>query len=247
MRTACAVVVLLAVLGMSGCVKPLPRYRAMEPEAALEVIRQRDGAISCISAEGTVLLSDSEGSSVTLDAAIVAKWPGYLRIRAWKFGQPAFDLTCTPEGLWVFVPDEARRRMGEKADFKISGDQLRRVWGLIGAEFFKGRYELASPKPDSLVVSRTAEGMDGVIIECDIDTRTLTVRSYRFLDNAQHVRQSLKLESYRVIGEGPMVWPRLIAADGESGKITIQIREPEVNGEIPPGAFVPPRRATKQP
>ncbi len=241
--------VLSALLPLSACMKPLPRYPSMEASKAVEVMRARDGAIQTISAEGTVLLSNSDGSSVTLDAAIVARWPGFLRIRAWKFGQPAFDVTCTPEGLWIYLPEDARKRAGGAADLTVTADQFRRVWGLLGPAFLAGETQATYPDPRTLVLRRAMdpETSSETLVECEVDAETLTVRSYRFIDPGGRTRQSLSLSSYRLIEPGPLLWPRVITADGDSGRINIRLREPEINGDIPVGAFEPPRRAAKQP
>lgn len=238
----------LCSLMLPACVKPLPRYPSMDASHAIEVMRSRDGGIRTMSAEGTVLLSNADGSSVTLDAAIVARWPGFLRVRAWKFGQPAFDLTCTPDGLWIYIPEEARARMGAKADLTVTADQFRRVWSLMGPEFLQGEYQATTPSAALLLLRRAMDPdkQAGVIVECEIDTGTLTIRNYRFVTPDGRTRQSLTLDSYRLIEPGPIVWPRVITADGDSGRITIRLREPDFNTELPPAAFVPPRRATKQ-
>ena len=40
---------------------------------------------------------------------MVAELPERLRIRAWKLGQPVFDLTLDGKEAWIFVPDRSRR------------------------------------------------------------------------------------------------------------------------------------------
>jgi hypothetical protein len=243
-------VVVIAAVVLGACAAPLPVYPEMEPEAALATMRVRDGAVRSMTTTATVTIRDAQASSVSLDAVIVAKWPDHLRLRAWKFGSAAFDLTFTPEGLWVYVPDEAQRRAGGSPGFEVTADQFRRVWALIGPRAMEGA--VARETDDSLVAVHPLDpgSSDGGSVEFDIDKRTLTVHECRFVDPTGSTRHTLRLDSYRVFSDdtaGKIVWPTRITATGEHGHMSIRLGTPEFNAEPAPEAFAPPRRATKQP
>jgi hypothetical protein len=241
---------ILVVALLGGCAAPLPKYPAMEPAAALATMRARDSALRSMQSECDLTLTDASGSSVSFDAAIVADWPDKLRLRAWKFGHAAFDLTYTPEGLWMYIPEEARRRAGDKANFSVTADQFGRVWRMLGPGALGGA-EVAAQTERMLTVRKAMSGTsnDQGVLECDIDRETLTVRAYRFVDPEGKLRQTLLMSSYRVYGEPekPLVWPVRITAEGEGGKISVRVMDPEFNGELPPAAFTAPGRAVKQP
>jgi len=242
-------IVLMAFL--ASCAAPLPTYPPMEPDAAIQVMRERDGLVKTVQSSCEVTLRDKEGSSVSFDAAIVAAWPDRLRLRAWKFGSPAFDVTFTPEGLWVFMPEEARRRAGGKAEsFGVTAEQFGKVWKLMGPRAMEDTREVER-RPDSAASFTVARafGDQGGKLEFDIDRATLTVGTCRFIDGDGVVRQTLTMDRYRVVklGEATIVWPMRIAAEGEGGRIVVRLRGPEFNEEPTEEAFVPPRRATKQP
>jgi hypothetical protein len=245
--SARAAVIVLAGVALVGCATPLPRYPEMDPGAALEAIRARDGTVKTMSSTATVTMTDDRGSSVSFDAAIVAAWPDRLRLRAWKFGTAAFDLTLTPEGLWIYVPEEARQRAGDRTDFGVTADQFRRVWQLVGPEALQNATATVRSGAELLAV-RPMES--GGRVEFDIDRATLTVRACRFIDDSGAVRQTLVVEGYRVLEDqhaGAIVWPTRLSASGEQGKISIRLGVPEFNTEPQAEAFIPPRRATKQP
>jgi hypothetical protein len=228
---------------MSACTAPLPQYPSMEPAAAMEVMRAREGAVRSMMSTATVTVRDAEGSGISFDAAIVAQWPDNLRLRAWKFGSAAFDLTFTPEGLWVYVPEEARRRAGDRAEFEVSAEQFRRMWQLLGPNALQGA--TASETSSGLVAVRSMDS--GGRVEFEIDSRTLTVRRCRFFDDEGIERATLTMESYRAFERDAIVWPMRIVASGGQGRFSIRMGTPEFNSELPAEAFSPPRRATKQP
>ncbi len=250
--TRSAAIAVSAVL--SACAAPLPTYPPMEPAAALDTLRERDAKIGTMTSTATVTLRDEKGSSVSFDAAIVAKWPDHLRLRAWKLGHAAFDLTFTPEGLWVYLPEEAKEKMADHGGFAVTGEQFGRVWGLFGPRALEGATVDAGSWAGSIVARRAIgeRSAGGGTVVYDIDQTTLTVRVCTFRDAAGAVRQTLRLEDYRVFGGGPggrekTVWPTRMVAEGDQGRVTIRLGTPEFNAEPAPEAFVPPRRATKQP
>src|ERR1043165_699932 len=238
---------MLALL-LGGCAAPLPKYPPMDARESLEVMRTRDSAIRSVQSECDLSLKDATGSSVSFDAAIVAEWPDRLRLRAWKFGHAAFDLTFTPDGLWMYIPDEARKHAGPNARFDLTAEQFGRVWNMIGPAALAGA-DVAESTATTLRASRPVDASGHAKLEFDIDRATLTVTEYRFIDVEGRVRESLKMGNYRLFksGESEVVWPGRIAAEGESGRIFVRFIDPEFNAALPEGAFTPPARATKQP
>jgi hypothetical protein len=240
---------LLAATSLVGCAARLPQYPPMEPAQALETMRARDATVRTIMAPATVTMRDPDGASISFDAAIVARWPDHLRLRAWKFGAAAFDLTFTPEGLWVYIPDDARRRAGEHADFRLTADQFGRIWQLIGPRAMEGASATSNDSATSSRLLVTRPLAPSGHIEFDIDRATLTIRQCRFIDDSGSVRQTLTLGGYRLFNDqaGDIVWPMRVEATGTQGAVSIRLGTPEFNTEPPADAFTPPRRATKQP
>lgn len=241
------------LLAASGCYTPLPTYPAMAPAAALATMAKRDASILSVRSPCDLTLTNAAGSSVAFEAVIIAEWPDRLRLRAWKFGQPAFDLTFTREGLWLYMPEEARKRAGDSMKFSVTADQFRRVWTLLDPRALLSPHLEPSARDDGKTVffrrAIDTEHPDQGSLECDIDAETLTIREYRFKDNEGKLRQTLRLRTYRVLNSdsGSVVWPTEIEADGDSGKIVIRMGSTEFNPDLGPEVFQPPKRAVKQP
>ena len=94
----------------------LPTYGRLDHAAALRVLAERAQSVRSVSAQAALTLTRADGQSVQLDGAVAMAPPGRVRLRAWKFNQAVFDLTLTPEGLWVLTPDDPGR-----LDFSFSG------------------------------------------------------------------------------------------------------------------------------
>ena len=87
--------------------------------------------------------------------------------------------------------------------------------------------------------------MQGQRIVCDVQRATLTPRRYSVFDSDGVVRFTLTLDRYAMIGDIP--WPVHLTAKSEGGVIAIELKGPELNGDLAPNAFVPPRKAEKIP
>ena len=57
--------------------------------------------------------------------------------------------------------------------------------------------------------------------------------------------ENLRKAGVRYADFNGIAWPQRIQAVGPSGRITIDLSEIEINGELPPAAFRPPARAVK--
>jgi hypothetical protein len=233
------------LLAAAGCVhKPrtstLPTYPDLDDAEALKVLAGRATAVRTLSAQCRLTLTRPDGQSVRLDGALVMQPPARLRLRAWKFNQAVFDLTLTPDGLWVMAPGDADRR--EKVlPASISAAQFGREWAMLNGGFFL--------EPD-LVVAGDRQWLDvrrrlgdGRTILCRVERRTLTARRYEMRDASGKVWFRLALSGYEMVAGVP--WPTALAARSGDGRIDVRMQDVELNQELPPNAFRPPRRAEK--
>jgi hypothetical protein len=83
----------------------------------------------------------------------------------------------------------------------------------------------------------------GQIMAAEIERSTLIVRHYRLMNPAGAAHFELALNHYRLFNGLP--WPTHLFARSDTGTIDVELRDVELNTELPPGAFVPPRRAEK--
>jgi outer membrane lipoprotein-sorting protein len=230
----------------AGCArKPpptdLPTYAGLGDAAALKVLAERAAAVKALSAECRLTLTRPDGQSVRLDGAVVMQPPDRLRLRAWKFNQAVFDLTLTPDGLWVMTPgDEARREKVMPAS--LGAAQFGREWAILNGAFFLERDLIAGGDRRWLDVRRRLG--DGRTILCRVDRRTLTPRRYEMRDASGDVRFRLALSDYRVVSGIP--WPMALAARSGDGRIDVRMKGVELNQELAASAFRPPRRAEKR-
>jgi hypothetical protein len=237
----------LAALMVGGCAtrpKPasdLPTFGDVDRATALHVLDERARAVKSVSARSVLTLTRPDGQTVRLDGAVVMAPPDRLRLRAWKFNQAVFDLTLTPDGLWVVTPDDPSRRQ-KVLPASLSAAQLGREWALLSGSFFGDPGLTVRDAGDRLVVSRSLD--DGRTVMCDVDRGTLTPRRYRMFDPAGRARFTLTLGDYGVFNG--IAWPTRLDARSGEGRIGIRLDDVELNGELAPNAFKPPRRAEKQ-
>jgi outer membrane lipoprotein-sorting protein len=220
----------------------LPVFGEVDHATALRVLDERARAVKSLSARSVLTLTRPDGQTVRLDGAVVMAPPDRLRLRAWKFNQAIFDLTLTPDGLWVVTPDDPSRR--EKVlPASLGAAQLGREWALLSGSFFGDPGLAVRDDRDKLLVSKSLE--DGRSVVCDVDRRTLTPRRYRMFDPAGRARFTLTLGDYGVFNG--VAFPTRLDARSDEGRIGIRLNDVELNGELAPNAFKPPRRAEKQP
>jgi outer membrane lipoprotein-sorting protein len=232
------------LLAATGCAahqpSPLPTYHGLSDAAALRVLAERAGSVKTLSGRCDLALTRADGQSVQLDGAIAMAPPDRLRLRAWKFGQAVFDLTLTPEGLWVMAPEDAGRR--EKVlPASLSAAQFGREWAMLNGGFFLQGDLSTGGDAKWLDVRRRVE--DGRTILCRVDRATLTPRHYEMRDPQGTVRLRLALSNYQLVGGTP--WPMKLNARSGDGRIEIRMKGVELNDDLPPNAFRPPRRAEK--
>ena len=219
---------------------PLPTYHGLDDAAALKVLADRAEAVKTLSAECGLTLTRPDGQSVQLDGAVAMAPPDRLRLRAWKFGQAVFDLTLTPDGLWVLTPDDPGRKQ-KVLPATVSAAQIGREWAMLNGRFFVQSGLVAGGDAKWLSVRRQME--DGRTVVCRVDRATLTPRDYEMRDPQGQVRFRFGLSEYRLVNGVPIATK--LAARSPDGNIDIRMKDVELNQDLAPTAFKPPRRAEK--
>jgi outer membrane lipoprotein-sorting protein len=232
------------MLLLAGCAAPPPRENLPAVQwstdaEALHILRDRADAVKTVTATGDITLSRRSGDSVRLDLAMVAQNPGHLRLRAWKLGRAVFDLTLTPEGLWLLTPDDPSLKQKARSG-GLDAAQLARSWATFSGALFD-RADLTLHRGDR-ALEVTAPSDDATIF-CHVDNRTLTPRQYEVKDPSGVTRFTLRLSGYRTVDGIP--YATRYDATSDSGTIRIDLRDVELNTDLAPAAFTPPRRAEK--
>jgi outer membrane lipoprotein-sorting protein len=240
-----ALLILLHLLPLGGCAsnpENLPRYRWTDDRTALQTLSERAHAIKTLSAASLLTLTRPDGNSVRLDGAIVISMPTQsVRLRAWKFNQPVFDLTLTPAGLWIQTPRDVNHRQ-QVLPASVSAAQLARAISIFGGQVFDGSdVRVIDSGGVRFQVRKPLE--NGQTMIADVDRATLTVRVYAVSDSSGIVHLRLTPTNYRDF-DG-IIWPTRLSAQSDSGKIDVELRDVELNGELTATAFVPPRGAEK--
>lgn len=242
----CAFVSCIALMGVAGCAPRLPVYPWSGHEDALRTITARARSIDTVSARCRMVLSGSDGETIQLDGAIVVKYPDHFRLRAWKFSRCVFDLTVTPEGVWLMDAEGDRR--GDLADLLSPTNSPTRVpimtaWSLVqDPSALGGEPELIDMDERRFTVRYASD--DGYM-QCRIDRRTLTPIEYRFMGADGRTAATIKLDAYRA--RRGAVWPTRMTIRSEERMIELRLSEIEINDELAERAFDPPTGAIRQP
>ena len=218
--------VLLALTG--GCVSPksnVPAYTWADSNRP-ESLCQRFTAVHTVSSEWALTLTRDNGDSVRLDGALAMKLPDSVRMRAWKMGQAVFDLTITPAGLWIESPPDPNRR-GQILPASLNTAKMARAWSIVSGQFFCGDLTVVDVGGPCFRVERN---IDGQHIVCQVDRATLTPERYSVIDSEGISRFTLSLDHYQIING--IVWPTRILAWSRGSRITIELKEAELNGEL---------------
>lgn len=230
-----------AIVG--GCTT-LPTYPWVNAETAVRTLRERSAQIKTLSGPCELALTNERGDTVRFEAALAARLPDYVRLRAWKLGQVALDLTVTPQGFWVMAGRDADG--GSDLLESLEASRLMEAWSVATGRLFD--------RPDLVVVDTSGHEFTvvwpGAIehgdlsIRSDIERSTLTPQLYVVEDPAGTIRSELVLDRYRSI-DG-IVWPTRIAGLSEHGSFVFEMSEPEFNEELAPAAFTPPAGAVRR-
>ena len=223
-------------LFLAGCnSEHIATYPPMSDQQATQILIDRSQAIKTVSAQGLVTLERPTGQTIRLDAAMAIQPPANARLRAWKLGQAVLDITVTPQGVWVVAPQQDPTRLGDHTA------NATRQWLRLMTGTFENAGVIADDNGPRLVLKLAAD--NGATIICEIDRNTLTARRYILRDGEDWQQFTLTLSQYADFAGIP--WPQKIEAEGPSGRITIDLNEIEINGELPSAAFHPPARAVK--
>lgn len=259
MRARCTTIAALsALLTLSACAQKLPRYPAMSPSESLGVIAERLKSVRTVTSACDITLTDAEGETVRLDGALAAEPPERLRVRAWKFGRAAFDITVVGGELWAVLPEEMGGGAELDRNTEAAGtetDWASRLLVFVDPAFFREAVVVDGATDARTLTVRSDEVDDGEIglerrsnadthgggLVCEIDRPTLTVR--RFTMPGASGREIL-LSDYELI-DG-VAWPGRIAVRGPDGSVSIRLESTEFNATLPEGAFTPPRRAVRR-
>jgi outer membrane lipoprotein-sorting protein len=238
---------LMPLVALTGCApKKMPAvapYHWVDEQTALADLRARVASLKTLSAECGITLTRADGESVQLDGALVLEPPNHVRLRAWKFNRAVFDLTLNDDGLWVMTLDDPSRREQVLPATLRAADFLRELSLFTGGFFTQDPPPKAETRGGTLLLTRdTPHGL----LHCEVDRATLTPR--RFYSNprgASDERFELKLTNYREVNGLP--WAMRLEATSGMGRVIVEQRDVEINGELAPQAFVPPRRAERRP
>lgn len=223
---------------LCGCAcESIPIYPPMSSTQALQVLSERSRAIKTISAQGSITLTRTDGNSIRLDAAMVMRPPDDAHFRAWKFGQMVFDMTLSHDKTWIIAPQKDSRK--EVLDAGSKTGKFARQWLTLVTGNFNGPGFNVTENGSQLLISQSQD--EGTTMKCRVDRGTLTPREYALEDRAGVRRFELSLTDYGEFNK--VVWPQRIEAVSDSGRILIELRDIEINGEIPDTAFHPAARA----
>lgn len=231
-----------------GCARPLKRYPLMSDEEATQTIAARLASVHTLSAACEITLFDAQQNAVRLDGALAASLPERLRLRAWKFNQAVFDLTLKPEGLWIFwaEKDADRERDGDQFDPRqFSASQIGDAWKIFTGGFFADHPSPVIDAPEIRFRSYITTLSDGTRITCVVDRSTLTPTQYEFVTSDGALQYALRVSRYQTMND--IVWPTILEFQSPTGRLSLRLKDIEINGELPESAFAPPPRAVRQP
>ena len=225
----------------AGCGSHLPTYAERDAPASLATIAQRLASVETIQSEATVDFLESDGATVRLDAALAARLPDMLRLRAWKLDRAVFDATLRDGELWMLP--EGDDRPGGGGDSGLAAQGVFRAFTLLAPAFYEtATVDAARTTARELVVNGTAEGDT---ITCVIDRATLTPRHFERAADRPGSELSVDLADYLVVDGVP--WPGTWTITHPRGRVVIRMADVSLNSELPPEALVPPRRAVRKP
>jgi hypothetical protein len=260
MRRVATTTLLLLAAGMAaGCRTGLPRTPSAGPEDALDRIAQRVEGIRSLSARAVLTVRSAEGETIRLRVALAAEGPERMRLRAWKLGHAALDVTIREERVWLWVAEEPAEERAEEGGAATGGEggdveveeelfsrifrNRRLVWHVLRGglpDHAEGRIDERSDAR-RFHVSVPMRGDEGATLRVTVDRPTLTVRAYEMVDGTGDASRQVRVSSHRLVSGTPL--PAEIHAEGERGTITLELERTTVNPELAPETFEPPGRA----
>jgi hypothetical protein len=241
-RTSFIAVMCASMLLLPGCGARLPTYPMMSDAESLRIVAERAESITSVSSFAQVSMTNSQGETVSFDAALVAEPPRRARLRAWKFGSPVMDLTILQEGVWAYVA----ARDGDAHDSldlaALPAAGIAQAVEMLSGDYFRRAQPLPGESTvETLVVAGTAFDNDDV--RCEIDRATLAPR--RFIIGGSAQEMEFTLDRYGLVDE--TIWARRWTFTAPEGRIVLHLGDVELNAHPPESAFTPPARATRLP
>ena len=171
-----------------------------------------------------------------------------MRLRAWKLGRAVFDLTRIDGALWVWSLDQEEAGAQPQTRSVPSGEQLSAGWRLISGRLFASPADRVLSGDSLVAVYQLGPDDSATALPTawmTIDRRTQTVSRIVINDSEGQARTTYEPSHYRLIDGVP--WPTRVRLSLDALSLTLILDEVELNGELPGGAFTPPRDARKQP
>lgn len=230
---------------LSGCrftsdtAPPLPTVAWTDTQDARRILIERQNAIQNVQTQCKLRYTEPSngGQTQTFDGALVIEGENRIRLRTWKLNQTIFDLTVNPDGVWVVAIDELKEEspdaLGNLAQF------VEQLGGMLrGPDYREAIFA------DS-IQSNAAKRSGQLRLEWDygyglVNPRTLALQDFIVRQEPRNTRIT---PTYAVYGD--LYWFRSLKLDGDFGQLEITFRNVELNGELNPRAFKPPRRAVK--
>jgi hypothetical protein len=232
------VVVLAATLMLVGCrfvYEPIEEVSFDSPEQAKQILIERRDAVRSVQAEADIRITSPgpDASVQNFDGALVMDGPKQVRLRTWKLTQTLFDLTVNDDGTWIAVSDElTKRRPAAEQDLGRLADRL----GLLMRGPDYAQATLVPGDDGQTLLARWPEGT------ARIDRNTLTPTRFTFDDDRSG--ETVMIETQFAEYDGG-VWYHRVSLSGGFGQLDMRFRNVQLNGELNPRAFRPPRRAVR--
>lgn len=241
MRTG-ACLLILALGLFAGCRSTLPRSPSASPADALAQITDRAERVHALSAQGVMTVRSTEGDSIRLNVALAARGPDRMRLRAWKLGHAALDLTVRGEEAWLWTGGE---NAGDGHEFFGRFFLHRRLaWHVLRGGVPDHPDRRIEQMPGTRFrVSIPMRGNRNATLVAEVDRPTLTVRAYRLLDSPGGTGRRIRISAYRLASGAPL--PAKIRAEGERGTIALDLEKVIPNPDLEPAAYKPSPRARK--
>jgi hypothetical protein len=203
---------------------PMP-YAWIDDDAALSELRARARRIATVQATCQIVLT-KPGHTVHLDGAMAARFPGQMRVRAWKLGNAIFDAAIR-DGT-AYMHDATPEREAEV----IVARALTDMCELLGPQFIeRADWERTNPAPQ---LRGTLRG--GRVVACEVDRTTLAIRRLVINDGVEIlVRDHREFDG--------MLWPTTIELNSPQGSILVHCTDVALNVELPDAAISPSARA----
>jgi outer membrane lipoprotein-sorting protein len=237
-------ILLFPLLALTACQHPyqehIPSYPRVDEEATLAQLAQQSNLVHTMSGSGTLQLTQPKGQTVRLDVAVVLQPPDRARIRAWKLGNAVFDLTALPDGVWL---ESSHDSPHPQQGIGPTAAPVAKAWSLLDGSFFRSP-NLVTRNDGKWFIAQSTD-VNGPTMIAYVERDTLTPRQYQILDAVGRVQFTLTLDHYQDFSGH--LWPRRIVATSEAGIVAVDLNDVELNGELPPLAFKPPRSAEKLP